>query len=325
MTDPYDPYRQGSGNPYGQQGQPGQPPYGGQQGQPYGGQPGHPYGQPGQPGQPAQPYGQPGAYPGQQPPYQPGQPYQGSYGAPPPDATRQFDPYGADPYAAQQPYQGTYGQPAGWGATPGGPGGYPPGPPRKSKLPMVLISVLAVVILVGGAVAIALVVRGEEDPVAGPTTSAAPATDQTTTTRPTTSEPTTTAPGGDDFEVGQCATLTPEANNRATIRVTECGGALSDVVIAKIESAECVEPYLSFDPGQGKIYCLAMDAKEGDCFRLDNLIKRALACVGDDARKVVKIYDGVADDAQCGAVPETIDVYAYPEPARTLCLGKADL
>ena len=66
-----------------------------------------------------------------------------------------------------------------------------------------------------------------------------------------------------------------------------------------------------------------MDAKEGDCFRLDNLIKRAAACAGEQTRKVVKIFDGVADNAKCGTVPQTVDSYAYPDPPKTLCLAKA--
>jgi hypothetical protein len=312
MTEPYDPadqYRRDPNNPF-RQGSPDQPPYGGPPyGVPYGGQP------------------PPGPYQGGQP-YQGQPPYQGQYGpyqGGQPDPALQYDPFGAqghDPYRGQQPYQGSYGQPAGWGA----PGGPPPQPPRKSRIPLVIIGVLAVLLLIGGGVAAAVALRGNNDPSAAPTStsaSAQPSGQQSTTgRRQTTTRPTTAA--GDDFEVGQCATLTPQQDNRATIRVTACGGFLSDVVIAKVQGSECAEPYLSFDPGQGKVYCLAMDAKEGDCFKLDNLIKRAPACVGDETRKVVKIYDGVADDQQCGAVPQTIDVYAYPDPPKTLCLGKAD-
>jgi hypothetical protein len=177
--------------------------------------------------------------------------------------------------------------------------------------------VLAVLLVIAGGIAAAVALTGDDTPSAGPAGSTS------RSAQPTTRPPSTTA--GDDFDVGQCATLTPEANSRATIRVTECGGLLSDVVIAKVQSGECAEPYLSFDPGKGTVYCLAMDAKEGDCFKLDQLIKRAIACAGDGTRKVVKIFEGVADDKQCDSVPGTIDVYSYPDPARTLCLGKADL
>ena len=309
MTDPYDPYRQN--DPYGP---PGQQPYG--QG-PYGPQP---------PGGPYQ--GQPGG------PYQGGTPYQQ------PDATRQFDPYGTrqfDPYgtpqfdtygAPQQPYQGSYGQPAGWGpgpGGPGGPGGFPPQPPKKSKAPVIALAVLGALVLIGGVVVVAIAVRANNNPaVAGPTTTAsASGRPASTSRRPTSTRPPTTTASEEDFAVGQCATLTPEDNNRATIQATECGGLLSDVVIDKIQSDECVQPYLSFNPGHGKVYCLAMDAKEGDCFRFDKLIKRAIACAGDGTRKVVKIFEGVADENQCAGVPDLVDTYAYPDPPRTLCLTNA--
>lgn len=305
MTEPYDPYRRDPKDPY-RQGPQDQPPYGAQ----YGGQ------QPGGPYQGSQPYqGQP-PYQEQYGPYQGGQH----------DPTSQYDPYATQqygPHPSRQPYQGSYGQPAGWGV-PGGPVGPPPQPPRKSKTP-VIIAVLAALLLIGGGVAATFALRGNSGPSAAPTSTAS-ASDQPSTTarRQATTRQTTTA-ASDDFQVGQCATLTPQQNNRATIKVTNCGGLLSDVVIAKVQSSECAEPYLSFDPGKGKVYCLAMDAKEGDCFNLDNLIKRAIACTGDQTRKVIKIYDGVADDKRCAAVPETIDVYTYSDPPKTLCLGKADL
>jgi hypothetical protein len=329
MTDPYDPYRPNPSQnqqPYGAGQYRPQPPYRGQN-QPYQGQ-----------GQPYQGQGQP--YQGQgQPPYQSGPPYHGqghgqSQGGTPyhgqgqggqPDATRPFEPYGTqqfDPYGTQQPpYQGSYGQPGGWSG-PGGPGGFPPQPPRRSKAPLIVLAVTAVLVLIGGGIAGAIVLTGNDEPSATPdVTTSAP--DPTTTSRRPTTRPPTTGGGSNEFEAGRCATLTPEENDRATIRITECGSLLSDVVIAKVQSSECPEPFLSFNPGEGKVYCLAMDAKEGDCFRLDKLIKRAIACVGDETHRVIKIYDGVADAKQCDTVPGTVDVYAYPDPPKTLCLGKA--
>jgi len=272
MTDPYDPYRQD--DPYGAYGQrPG--PY---QGQPQGQAP----------------------YPGGQQP----------------DATRQFGPYAPYGPQQQQPYRGSYGRPPGWGPSepnvPGGPGGFPPQPPKKSKAPLIAIAVLAALLLLGGVVTTAIALSRDDNRQAGAST--------TTASLATTSVPTSTQDS--DFRVGQCATLKPEDNNRASINVAECGGLLSDVVIAKVQDARCANPFLSFDPGKGKVYCLAMDAKEGDCFRIDRLIKRALACDDDETRKVVKIFDGVADERKCDAVPGTVAVYAYPEPPRTVCLGR---
>lgn len=321
MTDPYDPYRQ---NPYGQSGP--QQPYGnqpryGQCGQPgYGQQPDYGQGQ-GQPGYgqgQGQGQGQPGYGPAprgpyQRPQYPGGSPYQQQ-----PDATRQFE---QPPFGQPQPYQGSYGQPPGWG------GGFPPPPPpKKSRTGLIVAAIVGVLLLLGGGIAAAIALSGDDNPSAGPsatTTRSTTAAPSTTTRRTTSARPTTTADDSSDFEVGQCATLTAEDNNRATMRVTECGGAFSDVVIAKVETKECAEPFLSFDPGQGKVYCLGMDAKEGVCFNLEKLIKRALVCAGDKTRKVLKIVDGSADQTSCAAVPGTVDVYAYPDPARTICLGRA--
>ncbi|MFJ9826106.1 hypothetical protein ACIRSU_17290 [Streptomyces sp. NPDC101160] len=123
-------------------------PYGGGQPNPYGQQPGQPgpYGQP-----PQAPYGQPPQAP--QPGY--GYPQQAPQGVPPqqpyaqPGYGQQPSPYG------QQPGQpGPYGQPPQppYGA-PQGPGGYmpPPPAPKKSKAPLTIGIVAAVVGLAIGA------------------------------------------------------------------------------------------------------------------------------------------------------------------------------
>ncbi|MGW5424970.1 hypothetical protein [Streptomyces sp. NPDC003943] len=123
------PYGGGQPNPYGQQ--PGQP-------GPYGQPPQAPYGQPPQAPQPG--YGYPQQAPQGVPPQQPygGQP---GYGQQPPN------PYGQPPQApyGQQP-QAPYGAPQ-------GPGGYmpPPPAPKKSKAPLTIGIVAAVVGLAIGA------------------------------------------------------------------------------------------------------------------------------------------------------------------------------
>ena len=152
------------GQPYGQppyrqppqQGQPyGPPPYGQppQQGQPYGpppyGPPPYgppPYGQPqqGQPyGQPQQglPYGQPPqqGQPQGQPPY--GQPHQGQPYGPPP---QQGQLYGPPPYGQPQQQGQPYGQQP-YGESPFGAVYAPRG---KSKLPLILGGVAALIVIV---------------------------------------------------------------------------------------------------------------------------------------------------------------------------------
>ena len=191
-ADPYaNPGPYGQQPPYGDPGQYGQqPPYGspdqyGQQ-SPYGkpGQYGQqsPYGDPGQYGQ-QPPYGSPGQY-GQQPPYgSPGQygqqsPYgdPGQYGQPPPyDETGQY----GQPAAYGQPEYGQteYGQPA---------YGLPPAPPPKKRskvLPIVLISVaIALVLCVGGAVALYAIGKDKVDEI---NAAANPSAGSTKTAKPT--------------------------------------------------------------------------------------------------------------------------------------------
>ena len=317
MSEPYDPYRPGPGSPYG--GRPGGPlpggphPTGGPHpGWGYGGHPGQdPWrqayqGQPQDRGQPG--YGQPphGQRPYGQPPYGPP-----SHGAPGPGD----QPFGAaqrrDPYPPQ-PYQGSYGRPAGWDLA-----GSPQPPPRRPRTPLVVLGVISVLLMIGGGVAAAVALKGGGEPAPGGPTGQPGAGDP--------SDPAGANRSGGDFAAGQCATLTPADGGRATISAAECGGLVSDVVIAKITDAECPEPYLSFNPHPGTFYWLAMDAREGDCFRFDELVKRAVACAGDKTRKVIKIFDGVADGNRCPPSPETLAAYAYPDPPITVCLGKPDL
>ncbi|WP_116048044.1 hypothetical protein [Amycolatopsis palatopharyngis] len=109
-------------------------------------QPGQ-YGQPGPYGQQG-PYGQPGGY-AQGPPQQPvpGQPPQ--YGHP--------DPYGQYPGQPPAPGYAPYGQP-GYPTGPGGPGGEPP----KKKTGLIIGLVIAGVVLVGGGIALVLLLTGDE-------------------------------------------------------------------------------------------------------------------------------------------------------------------
>lgn len=249
------------------------------------------------------PYSRP---PGQGPWRQPLQ------GQPPDHGPPGYDPFGATQRLDQyppQPYQGSYGRPAGWDLT-----GPPQPPPRRSRIPLAVLAVFGVLLMIGGGVAAAVTLKGGNEPAAGGSTG-----------EPGAGDPSGSAGASGSFAVDQCATLTPAGGGRATIRAAECGGLLSDVVVAKIADTECPEPYLSFNPSQGTFYCLAMDAREGDCFRFDDLVKRAVACAGDRTRKVVKVLDGVADGKLCPPAPQTLAIYAYPDPPKTVCLGKPDL
>ena len=326
MTDPY----QQRPNPSGPQpGGYGPSPHGGPQ-HPHGrGQP-NPYNaQPNPRGQQPGPYAKPPPYGGGQ--YGPGQPR--PYGQQfDPDQTQQLDPYQTrqlDPgqFGAGAPrdqhnqYQGSYGQPPGWGQG----GSLPPGPPRKSASPKVLLSVLAVLVVVAGVVTAVLLVGDDGSTSAAQTTTAAPTQPDTTSRRaPTTTRPpaTTTSASGQTFEASQCATLTPEPGNRATLNRALCGDTNSDVVVAIVQDHECAKDYITFNADVGKVYCLALDAEEGACFKFDQLAKRAPNCAAG-THKVAKIFENVTDSSRCDQVQGADRRYAYTEPARTVCLVPA--
>jgi len=340
-----DPYRQHP-NPYGQQpGRQGPNPPGGPQ-NPYGQHP-DPYPPGGQ-----NPYGQhPDPYPSggdrqDQPDpdatqvlpyggqYSPGQPHQ--YGQrPDPHQTRQFEPGPFPPGAPGAPgdqyghYQGSYGQPPAWGQG----GGRPPGPPRKPRPPMLLFTVLVVLVIVAGVITVVLLAGGDNStPAAHTTAAAAPSSassaqpetpsrkaQASTTTQPPT---TTSSASGKTFEAGQCATLTPQPGNRATLNEALCGASNSDVIVAVVQDRDCVKDYITFNADVGKVYCLALDAEEGACFRFDQLVKRAPNCPAG-THKVAKIFENVTDSGRCDQVQGVDRRYAYPKPARTICLVPA--
>ncbi|WP_112240930.1 hypothetical protein [Kribbella monticola] len=203
--------------PYGQPGQPGQPPYGGQpgygqpQGQPPQGQP--PQGQPGYGQQPPPGYGQPpyqGPPPQGQPPYQGRPPQQPPYQGQPP----QQPPYQQGPPPQQYPGQQAYpGQQPGYPPQQGYPQQYPaqqqwgPGPgqpygPRRGgqgskKILLLAGGGLAAVAVIG--VVLALVLGGGDDNKVQP--------DPTPTSQPT-DKPTTNVDEG--IEVGEGVFVKPQ-------------------------------------------------------------------------------------------------------------------
>jgi len=150
-----------------------------------------------------------------------------------------------------------------------------------------------------------------------PTTTGAQ-TQTTTRPQPTTTTGETSQTKDETFEVGQCATLTPEPGNRATLNETACGADNSDVLVAKVQDSECVKDYITFSADLGKVYCLALDAEEGTCFKFDQLAKRVQDCA-TGTHRVAKIFD-VTDSNRCDEVQGADRRYAYPEPARTVCL-----
>jgi hypothetical protein len=265
-----------------------------------------------------------------QDPYPPQSPYGGEYGpGQPHQHGQQHDPYQTRPYEPSQfgsggpgdqygRYQGSYGPPPGWGQG----GGPPPGQPRRSRLPIVLFSVLAVLVIGAGAITAVLLVDGDGSTPAAQITTAPPIQPETISpTAPTTTRPPATS-SSKTFEAGQCATLTPEPGNRAKLNETLCGDSNSDVIVALVHDGECAKDYITFNADVGKVYCLALDAEEGACFQFDQLAKRAPNCTAG-THKVAKIFEDVTDGTRCDQVQGVDRRFAYPQPARTICLVPA--
>lgn len=194
---------------------------------------------------------------------------------------------------------------------------------------MVLFSVLAVLVIAAGVVTAVLLLddgSASDSSTAAAQTTPVPSAQPETTSRkaPTTTRPPATTPSAssETFEAGQCATLTPEPGNRATLNEALCGDSNSDVIVALVQDRECVRDYITFNADVGKVYCLALDAEEGACFKFDQLAKRASSCAAG-THKVAKIFEKVTDNRQCDQVRGADRRYAYPEPARTLCLVPA--
>ncbi len=214
--------------PYGQPGQPGQPPYGGQpgygqpgQGQPQQGQPGYgqppyqgapPQGQPpqGRPPQGPPPQGPPAqGRPPQQPPYQGQPPQQPPYQQGPPPQQYQGQPYPGQPqyqgqqpgYPQQQQYPGQQfpGQQQ-WGPGPGQQFGPRRGGQGSKKILLLAGGGLAAVAVIG--IVLALVFGGGDDDKVQPNPTPTQPTDKPT------DQPTTNADEG--IEVGEGVFVKPQ-------------------------------------------------------------------------------------------------------------------
>ena len=225
-----------------------------------------PYGPP--PGQPQQPYGQP------QQPY--GQPPQGQPG--------------------QYPPPGQYGPPPGQQ-------GFPPVPPvpkRSNAAMWIRIAIVAVVVIVGGTLAIISFAKSPASSSAG---------DCLTITE--------FKSGGDDPVKADCGD--PNANVKIGVKLENahdsCPGGASS-------------PYDTYSVTGRSSYklCLVINAKQGDC--LANLTSKTqgykkVACTDPSAEaKLVKVVDGKADENLCEGTEGVIPV-AYPQPAQTMCFVKA--
>lgn len=246
-----------------------------------------------------QPVGQPGPYgppPGGQPQY--GQP--GQYGQPPQGQPGQPGPYGPPPQGQPGPYGPPPGQFPPGQFQPGFPPA-PPAPPKRSKALWIRLAIVAVIVVVGGTLAI---INFAKSPASSSVGDCLKITEFTS--------------GGDDPVKADCADV------NANVKI---GAKLDSASAACPGGAE--SPYDTYSVTGRSSYklCLMVNAKEGEC--LANVTSKTkgyqkVPCTDPSVEaQVVKVVEGQADKNLCGEEPGTFAV-AYPEPAHTMCFkGKA--
>jgi hypothetical protein len=246
-----------------------------------------------------QPVGQPDPY-GPPPGGQPQQQYgQQQYGTPPQGQPAQQ--YGTPPQgqpAAGQP--GQYGPPPGQYPPPPGQPGFPPAPPvppKKSKALWIRLAIVAVIVVVGGTLAIISFAKSPASSNAG---------DCLTITEFTT--------GGDDPVKADCGD--PKANVKIAAKLDGASDACPGGTQAGYDT-------YSVSGRSSYKLCLMMNVKEGDCltdFTSKTKGYMKVACT-DPAKdgELVKVVPGQADKSLCEGTEANYAV-AYPEPATTMCI-----
>ncbi|WP_328448892.1 MULTISPECIES: LppU/SCO3897 family protein [unclassified Amycolatopsis] len=250
---------------------------------------------------------------GQQPVGQPD-----PYGPPPGGQQQQYGQpqYGTPPQGQPQPQYGTppqgqpvQGQPGQYGPPPGQPGqfgpppgqpGYPPAPPvppKKSKALWIRLAIVAVIVVVGGTLAIINFAKSPASSNAG---------DCLTITEFTS--------GGDDPVKADCAD--PNAN----VKIAKKLDSSSDACPGGADAA--YDTYTVSGRSSYKL-CLMINAKQGDC--LTNFTSKTqgykkVPC-SDPSKdgELVKVVSGQADQNVCEGTDAT-RVAVYPEPATTMCV-----
>ncbi|UOZ07750.1 hypothetical protein [Amycolatopsis sp. WQ 127309] len=250
---------------------------------------------------------------GQQPVGQPD-----PYGPPPGGQQQQYGQpqYGTPPQGQPQPQYGTppqgqpvQGQPGQYGPPPGQPGPYgpppgqpgyppaPPAPPKKSKALWIRLAIVAVIVVVGGTLAIVNFATSPASSNAGDCLSVTEFTS-----------------GGDEPSKADCND--PSAN----VKIAKKLDSSSDSCPGGSDAA--YDTYTVSGRSSYKL-CLMINAKQGDC--LTNFTSKTqgykkVPC-SDPSKdgELVKVVSGQADQSVCEGTDAT-RVAVYPEPATTMCV-----
>lgn len=136
------------------------------------------------------------------------------------------------------------------------------------------------------------------------------------------------------FNAGDCVEVVNGGQYAAKIEKADCG---SDAALYEVAAylddpdAECPsEDYARYEQtgGNQQEYklCMMLNVADGDCLRMPTIAagqEKKVACTSDEANvQVTKVIKGTADKSGCpGESAENARV--YPDPKRTVCLGRA--
>jgi hypothetical protein len=129
-------------------------------------------------------------------------------------------------------------------------------------------------------------------------------------------------------DVGDCVKINKASETDADVDTIDCGDNAAALKVAKkfdVSDADCPTndyPSITKRGGGGPEFtlCLIPNVKEGDCANgLESADKFVRADCSGAEFKFVKVVDGNADEAACGADSFPL---VYPEPPTTFCLAQ---
>jgi hypothetical protein len=132
-------------------------------------------------------------------------------------------------------------------------------------------------------------------------------------------------------KAGECVSVAQQSGDKVDVKSIDCGEDKATYKVGKVldnATGTCpdggvydeVTPATSV--GSGYKLCLMPNFVEGSCYTPDQTgaVFNKAACSGAETIKVAKVINGSSDTAEC---PEGAGM-SYPEPAVTFCLAPAE-
>lgn len=210
--------------------------------------------------------------------------------------------------------------PPGWYATGGGQGPRYPRPRGHRRARVAVLAGVAVLLLGGVAAGIGVYLQQKD-------AAAAEVGDCLRYRAPE-------APGRSAPAVSAAPQQTPPADTAAPSAEAETADCGEDQALYKVairhedRDADCpTEDYDEYvpdgrDASEEVKLCLVPNAEEGACYEFTADSEGRVPCSlapNQERLRVLRIFDGVEDEARCADVPENVRALVYPEPPLTIC------